>query len=102
MNRYAEALMAEDASFRKAVLPYYNIFATKDDGITLKDTFTILYATDLEYMVDCDNLLGVSNSDDVSDTEFFSQWQPRAIESVIEEMVETVGSAHCTVLNGNN
>ena len=101
LNRYAEALMAEDA-FRKAVLPYYNIFATKDDGITLKDTFTILYATDLEYMVDCDNLLGVSNSDDVSDTEFFSQWQPRAIESVIEEMVETVGSAHCKVLNGNN
>jgi hypothetical protein len=31
LNKYAEALMAEDA-FRKAILPYHNIFATKDDG----------------------------------------------------------------------
>lgn len=100
-NRYAEALMDEDA-FRKAVLPYHNIFATKEDGKTLKDSFTILYATDLEYMVDCDNLLGVSNSEDVTDADFYSQWQPRAIESVITEMVETVGGAHCKVLHGNN
>ena len=54
---------------------------------TLKDTFTIiLYASDLEYMVDCDNLLGVSDSDDVSDSEFISQCQLRAIDSVIEEI----------------
>ena len=54
---------------------------------TLKDTFTIiLYASDLEYMVDCDNLLGVPDSDDVSDSEFFCQWQPHAIDSVIEEI----------------
>ena len=54
---------------------------------TLKDTFTIiLYASDLEYMVDCDNLFGVSDSDDVSDSEFFCQWQLRAIDSVIEEI----------------
>ena len=93
--------MAEDA-FRKAILPYHNIFATKDDGKNLKDTFTILYASDLEYMVDCDNLLGVSNSADVSDSDFFSEWQPRAIDAVIEEMVETIGGGkNCKVLNGN-
>ena len=70
---------------------------------TLQDTFTIiLYASDLEYMVDCDNLFGVSDSDDVSDSEFFCQWQPRAIDSVIEEMVETVGGGklYCKVLHG--
>ena len=101
LNKYAEALMAEDA-FRKAVLLHHNIFDTKEDGKNLKSTFTILYASDLEYMVDCDNLLGVSDSNQISDSEFYCQWQPRAIDAVIEEMVETVGGGkHCKVLNGN-
>jgi hypothetical protein len=102
LNRYAEALMAEDA-FRNAVLLYHDIFATKEDGKNLKSTFTILYASDLEYMVDCDKLLGCSDSDEVfSDADFYSQWQPRAIDAVIDEMVETVGGGkHCKILNGN-
>ena len=94
--------MAEDA-FRNAVLLYHDIFATKEDGKNLKNTSTILYASDLEYMVDCDKLrcsVGVSDSDEVSDDDFFSQWQPRAIDAVIDEMVETVGGGkkHCKIL----
>ena len=43
--------MAEDA-FREAVLLHHNIFATKEDEKNLKNTLTILYVSDLEYMVD--------------------------------------------------
>lgn len=102
-NKYAEALMNEE-DFMKAVNHYLvDIFATKEDGRSLKDTLSILYASDLEYMVDYDHLLGVSDSSDISDETFYAQWQPRALDALIEEMVETVGGVqHCKVLSGKD
>ena len=80
-----------------------NLFATKEDGSNnLKETFTIMYSSDLEYMVDCDSLLGVPDSDDLSDKDFYSLWQPRAMDAIIDEMIEAVGTNNCKVVTGKH
>ena len=61
-----------------------------------------MYSSDLEHMVDCDSLLGVPDSDDLSDKDFYSLWQPRAMDAVIDEMIEAVGTKNCKVVTGKH
>ena len=102
VNKYVEALINE-LPFKNAVERHVNLFATKEDGSNnLKETFTIMYSSDLEYMVDCDSLLGVPDSDDLSDKDFYSLWQPRAMDAIIDEMIEAVGRNNCKVITGKH
>ena len=62
-----------------------------NDGY-LENTFSILFADDL---VDCTEDFGVPQ--DLSDAEWFKIWQPKALEYIVEEMLQDIGHEHVTV-----
>ena len=64
----------------------------------LENTFSILFADDLEFMVDCIEDFGVPQ--DLSDAEWFKIWQPKALEYIVEEMLHDIGQEHVTVREG--
>ena len=64
----------------------------------LENTFSILFADDLEFMVDCIEDFGVPQ--DLSDSEWFKIWQPKALEYIVEEMLQDIGHEHVTVREG--
>lgn len=101
VNKYVEALINE-LPFKNAVERHVDLFATKEGSINLKETFTIMYSSDLEHMVDCDSLLGVPDSTDLSDEDFYSLWQPRAMDAIVDEMIEAVGTKNCKVVTGKH
>ena len=61
----------------------------------LENTFSILFADDLELAVDCLADFGVPQ--DLSDAEWFKIWQPKALEYIVEEMLQGIGHEHVTV-----
>lgn len=64
----------------------------------LENTFSILFADDLELAVDCLADFGVPQ--DLSDAEWFKIWQPKALEYIVEEMLQDIGHEHVTVREG--
>ena len=64
----------------------------------LENTFSILFADDLELTVDCLADFGVPQ--DLSDAEWFKIWQPKALEYIVEEMLQDIGHEHVTVREG--
>ena len=65
----------------------------------LENTFSILFADDLEFMVDCIDDFGFPR--DFSDAaEWFKIWQPKALEYIVEEMLHDIGHEHVTVREG--
>ena len=92
--------------FKNAVERHVDLFATKEASNNLKEkTFTIMYSSDLEYMVDCDSLLGVQDySSDLSDEDCFLLLllQPRAMDAIVDEMIEAVGTKNCKVVTGKH
>ena len=65
-----------------------------NDGY-LENTFSILFADNL---VDCFEDFGVPQ--DLSDAEWFKLWQPKALEYIVEEMLQDIGHEHVTVREG--
>lgn len=101
VNKYVEALI-DELPFKNAVERHVDLFATKEGTNNLKETFTIMYSKDLEHMVDCDSLLGVPDSTDLSDEDFYSLWQPRAMDAIVDEMIEAVGPKNCKIVTGKH
>ena len=72
--------------FKNAVERHVDLFATKEASNNLKEkTFTIMYS-------------------DLSDEDCFLLLllQPRAMDAIVDEMIEAVGTKNCKVVTGKH
>ena len=103
VNKYVEALINE-LPFKNAVERHVDLFATKEASNNLKEkTFTIMYSSDLEYMVDCDSLLGVQGyySSELS-LLLVAAASRNGRNCRRNEMIEAVGTKNCKVVTGKH
>ena len=75
------------------------LFHLQNNGTYLQHPWSVLFADDLELDVDCDDDFGIHDPK-LSDVEFYNLWQPKALDSILEEIIKEVGEDLCAVRTG--
>jgi hypothetical protein len=94
--------LSEFEDFNGQMIKHANLFEMqRNSSGYLKTAWSVLYAEDLELTVDCDEDFGI-NDPKLTDEEFFRLWQPKALEAILEEILQEVGQDLCSVRVGNH
>ena len=94
--------LSEFEEFNEQMIKHANLFEMqRNNNGYLKTAWSLLYAEDLELSVDCEEDFGI-NDPNLTDEEFFRLWQPKALEAILEEILQEVGQDLCSVRVGND
>ena len=92
--------LSEYIPFVQIMSQHAKLFELQNSGVYLKTPWSILFSDDLQLGVDCENDFDL-NDRNLSNAEFYNVWQPKALEDILEEIIEDVGSELCSVRTGN-
>ena len=77
----------------------YDLFSTNPGSKYLKSSWSILYAADCEYDLDCINDFGLSD-DNKSNNDFYQDWHKLVLPEIVAEIVAEIGENKCAVKTG--
>ena len=68
----------------------YDLFSTHQDGKYLKNPWSILYAMDCEYDLDCIDDFNLS--DQSNNEQFYKDWHKHVLPAIVSEIVAEIGT----------
>ena len=77
----------------------YDLFSVLPNSNYLKTSWTILYAADCEYDLDCVDDFGL-NEKHQSDEQFYKEWHKLVLPAIVSEIVAEIGPSKCAVRTG--
>ena len=92
--------LSEYIPFTQIMDQHAKLFELQNSGVYLKTPWSILFSDDLQLGVDCENDFHM-NDGNLSDSDFYNAWQPKALEDILEEMIADVGQELCSVRTGS-
>ena len=93
--------LSEYLPFTQIMAQHAKLFELQNTGVYLKTPWSILYSDDLEVDVDCEKVFDLDDGK-LSDVDFYNLWQPKALEEILEEIIQDVGPELCSVRSSDN